>query len=147
MGKLRHKELAQIQSVAGWRQLSDLTQMCGFHWHSKSRSGSGAFPPGTTEHRNTQPCRNSTRLRGVLQPCWGWGMKMGLGQESPTPAERVGLYENGKGQWEQLSSCWPSAAQFLDAGLQCDMDQKDRVERLRRKCSLKKCWRNQHGSV
>lgn len=56
MGKLRHNGLAQIPSMAGWRQLPDLIwQMSSFHWHSKTRSSSGAFPPGTTEHREHPP--------------------------------------------------------------------------------------------
>lgn len=56
MGKLRHKGLAQIPSMAGWRQLPDLIwQMFSFHWHSKSGSSSGVFPPGTTEHREHPP--------------------------------------------------------------------------------------------
>ena len=78
----------------------------------------GDFPPGPPSTGSIHPCRDSAGHRGVLQPGWGWGTQVGLRQEFPTHAEMVGLYEEGKGQWYQLSSllagccpvfgCWAS---------------------------------------
>lgn len=47
---------------------------------------------------------------------------MGLRQEFHTPAEAAGLYEEGKRSETTLPPHLSGTAQFLDAGLQSDMD-------------------------
>lgn len=97
--------------------------------------------PGSTEHREHPPMQEQHPAQRCSQPCWGWGMQGGA---------QTGVSHSYRKRWAVQKWEGPVRPTPLPAD-QCWASgwhgPKDRAKRTRRKGSLKKCWKNQHGSV